>query len=104
MMKGSDNVKMTLNIGGELIILDVDFDEQIQVRDTERAIKKYIDHLRKSWPDKSDRNIMAMALYQFARWCDQLQDLQQQAIEAADTQTARIEAFLKDEGTPDPSL
>ena len=96
-MKGSDIVKMTINLGGELIKLDVNFDDQIAVRDTERDIKKYIDHLKKSWPDNSDRNILAMALYQFARWCHQLKLAQEDKIQLATEKSKEIDSLLNNE-------
>lgn len=95
-MKGSDSVKMTLNIGGEFIELDVDFDDQINVRNTERALKNHIDHLRKQWPDKSDRNILAMAAYQFANWFRRLKNELDEAQELAQAESARIINCLED--------
>lgn len=94
-MKGDDIVKMTINIGGELIILDVDFDDQLAVRDTENDIKKRIEILRKAWPDNSDRNILAMALYQFARWYNQLKDIQEEIIQLSDEKCRLIDNLLK---------
>ena len=93
-MKGSDIVKMTINIGGELIKLDVDFDDQLDVRDTERDIKQYIDHLKKAWPDNSDRKILAMALYQYARWCRQLKDIQENALVITTQKASQIDDAL----------
>lgn len=80
-MKGSDNIKMTINIGGELIKLDVPFNDQDGVRDAEREVKSYIEKLKKAWPDNSDRNILAMAAYQFARWYQQLLKTQYDALD-----------------------
>ena len=94
MKKGSDIVKMTLNIGGELIKLDVDFDDQVNVRDTENDIKRLIERLKKAWPDHSDRNILAMAVYQFASWYNQLKQIQQDIIEITDAKTRLIEKVL----------
>lgn len=82
-MKGSDIVEMTINIGGELIKLDVPFDEQNDVRDAENELKEFIDRLRKSWPTNSDRNILAMAAYQYAKWCQQLMKIQEEATDIA---------------------
>ena len=99
-MKGSDIIKMTINIGGELIKLDVNFDDQNAVRDTEREIKRYIDHLKKAWPEHSDRNILAMALYQFARWANQLKEIQEDANQLAFNKIKEIDMCLKEEELP----
>ena len=80
-MKGSDKVDITINIVGELIKLNVDFDEQNNIRDAEAAIKVYADKLRKSWPNNSDKNILAMVAFQFVRSYHQLLKIQNNALE-----------------------
>ena len=92
-MKGSDNIKMTIDIGGELISLDVDFDDQYNIRNTERAIKLYIERMKKAWPEKSDRNILAMTAFQFARSYHQLLNIQDKAIDAAKLKLKEIQEF-----------
>lgn len=93
-MKGSDLVKMTINIGGELIKLDVNFDDQNKMRDTERDVKAYIDRLRKAFPDNSDRNLLAMALFQFALWYDQLKEQQEKILEITANKCQQIDQAL----------
>ena len=90
-MKGSDIVKMTIDIGGELITLDVKFDDQNNVRDTERAIKISIERLKKAWPDNSDRNILAMTAYQFAKSYHQMLKTQEEVIEIANKKIQQID-------------
>ena len=99
-MKGSDNIKMTIDIGGELITLDVDFDEQNSVRDTERAVKLYIDRMKKAWPESSDRNILALTAVQFARSYHKLIKLQEEVIETANLKINQIDSF-SNEDDPD---
>ena len=84
-MKGSDTVEMTINIGGELIKLEVKFDEQLEVRDAERDIKNLMEGMRKASPDSyiSDKKLLAMAVYQYASWYNQLIKIQQQTIDLA---------------------
>lgn len=95
-MKGSDLVKMTINIGGELIKVDVPFQQQNEVRDTERNIKSFIDKLKKEWPQNSDRSILAMATFQFAKWAYQLLDIQENAIEITNNKCKQLEEILKE--------
>ena len=78
-MKGSDIVEMIINIGGEPLKIDVPFNEQNIVRDAERDVKHFIDRLKKTWPDTSDKNIFAMAIFQYAKWCHQLVKIQEEA-------------------------
>ena len=100
-MKGSDIIGMTIDIGGELINLDVDFDEQNSVRDTERAIKLYIDRMKKAWPEKSDRNILAMATFQFARSYHKLIKIQEEALEATNRNINQIDNFSISDNSED---
>lgn len=93
-MKGSDKVKMTLNIAGELISLDVEFDEQNSVRDVERDLKSYIDRMRKNWPQISDRQILARTAYQYAKWYHRLLNIQQEAINLSDNAILAVDNHL----------
>lgn len=92
-MKGSDNVGMTINIGGEPIKLEVRFDDQMEVREAEREVKLYIEKLRKTWSDASDRKLLAMAAFQFATWYQKLLKIQQAAIDMANLKTKQIEEW-----------
>ena len=94
-MKGSDKVDMTINISGELIKINVPFDEQNDVRDTERDLKHYIEKLRNAWPDNSDKNILAMAAYQYAKWCRNLVKIQEETIELISDKCQSIDKILE---------
>lgn len=93
-MKGSDKIEMTINIGGELLKLDVKFDEQNGVRDAEREVKLYIDKLKKTWQDITDKEVLAMAAYQFANWYLQLLKIQNEVIEITSLKSMQIEETL----------
>lgn len=80
-MKGSDVIGMTINISGESIKLQVEFDDQNSVRDAEREVKEYIDRMRKKWPNNSEKKILAMAAYQYAKWYKKLLNTQQEALD-----------------------
>ena len=89
-MKGSDKVRMTINIVGELIKLNVDYDEQNSVRDAETAIKIYFDKLKKSWPNNSDKNILAMVAFEFAKSYHQSIKIKDQALDIINNNISRI--------------
>lgn len=93
-MKGSDKIEMTINIGGELIKLNVKFDDQNSVRDAEREVKLFLEKMKKAWPQNSDRNLLAMAAYQFALWCQNLRDIQEDALEIANHKINQINQVL----------
>lgn len=82
-MKGSDKVQMTINIGGEFLTLKAAFDEQDLVRDAEAAVRQFFNKYRREWPDSSDRQILAMAAYQFSFWHQELLKIQNEAMEMA---------------------
>ena len=96
-MKGSDKVEMTINIVGELIKLNVDFDEQYSVRDAENAVKIYFDRLKKSWPNNSDKNLLAMVAYQFAKSYHQIIRQQEKAIDLINDINKQIDEISLEE-------
>ena len=100
-MKGSDKVEMTINIGGEFLKLTADFDEQNAVRDAEFAVKQYCNRLRRNWPESSDRQILAMAAYQFARWNGELLNDQKEALRMVSQNNKLIESCLLDQTSAD---
>lgn len=93
-MKGSDKVKMTINIGSETLILTAGFNEQDTVREAESAVKLYYNKLKRDWPDSTDRQILAMAAYQFSFWLRELQKIQEEAEKIASVQTGKIDESL----------
>ena len=93
-MKGSDKVKMTINIGSESLILTAGFNEQDAVREAESAVKLYYNKLKRDWPDSTERQILAMAAYQFSFWLNELQKIQKEAEKISYEQARVIEQSL----------
>lgn len=71
-MTDSDNIKMTINIGGEHLKLTVPFSRQDAVRDAEKAVSQLFEAWRAKWPSRSDKEILAMVAYQFASFYQEL--------------------------------
>ncbi len=71
-MNRTDNVKMELKIAGERIFITVPFDDQNQVRETEKSVDAHFSLWRKDFPDKSDKELLAMMAYQYASFYLQL--------------------------------
>lgn len=95
-MKGSDNIKITINISGELIKLDVKFDEQNNVRDAEKAVNSYLEKLKKAWPDFSERKLLAMTAYKFAKSYHNLLKIQEEALQITGLKCQQIDNSLSD--------
>lgn len=94
-MNDSDKVNMTINIAGEHLKLAVDFDRQLAVRKTEKAVADLFDSWRKKWPSKSDQQILAMVAYQFASYYNELLDRHETAICIASDTLNRLDNALE---------
>ncbi|ROT03845.1 cell division protein ZapA [Muribaculaceae bacterium Isolate-037 (Harlan)] len=93
-MNDSDNVKMTINIGGEHIRLTVAFNSQDIVRDAEKAATQLFDEWRRKWPSRSDKEVMAMVAYQFAYFYRKLLIMHADAADIAQTCNHRLSDLL----------
>lgn len=71
-MSNTDNVKMEINIAGERIFLTVPFSRQDAVRDTEKSIRNLYSAWRRDFPQKTDKELLAMMAYQYASYYEQL--------------------------------
>ncbi|MEZ3551057.1 MAG: cell division protein ZapA [Muribaculaceae bacterium] len=67
-MNETDKVEMTIHIGGEHIRLSVAFDRQNAVRDAEKAAHDLYQDWRAKFPNRSDKEVLAMVAYQFASY------------------------------------
>lgn len=94
-MTESDNVKMTINIGGELIQLSVPYSRQNSVRDAEKAVAQLFESWRVKWPARSDKEILAMIAYQFAAFYQELLQRHSAAEVVADQCLSAVDALLK---------
>ena len=66
-MKASDKVKMTINIGGEHLRVEVPFENQLIVRDAEKKADDLFKVTRLRYPSRTDSNIMAMVAFSLAQ-------------------------------------
>ena len=95
-MKGSDKIEMTIKISGENIKLDVNFNEQNDVRDAERNVINLLDKLRHAWPDFSEKKLLAMTAFQFANWYHKLIKIQEEALEMTSLKSHQIKEALEE--------
>lgn len=68
MATDTKKIRMQLEIGGQLVTVTVDFDQQETVRETERSIAELFQAWRKKFTHKSPEEIMAMIAYQYASY------------------------------------
>ncbi len=100
-MKDLDQVTMTIEIGGQFLMLSTAFNRQNFVRDTEEEIASQLAAWKKRYPDKTDRELLAMAAYKYAAYYRELQEGLDRANSLADDCLSRAEAFLTPSNEPD---
>lgn len=78
-MNDSDKIKMYLNIGDQPLSLTVPASRQGFVRDVESEINRLYGKWRKTFPSKTDREIMTMVAYQYASFYGELKERYEEA-------------------------
>ncbi len=101
-MNDADNIKMTINIGGEHLQLSVPFDRQDAVRDAEKASARLYDTWRKKWPSRSDKEILAMIAYQFASYYIELLSRYENAAQVAEQCNQRLADIISNNNPGQP--
>lgn len=61
-----EKVKIKLNIAGESFLLSVPYSQQEETRRTEAEVNILFDTWRKRFPEKSDRELLAMIAFRYA--------------------------------------
>ena len=61
-----EKVKIKLNIAGESFLLSVPYSQQDDARQTEEEVNMLFDTWRSRFPEKSDREILAMIAFRYA--------------------------------------
>ena len=59
-------VNMSIKIGGQTVNLTVPFHRQDFIRDTENEIDKIFRDFRRKYPQKDERELLAMIVYRYA--------------------------------------
>ncbi|MCM1370167.1 MAG: cell division protein ZapA [Candidatus Amulumruptor caecigallinarius] len=71
-MAEPEKIKMNLNIGDQRLSLTVPFAKQDFTREVESEVDTLYRRWRKSFPAKTDREILAMVAYQYASFYSEL--------------------------------
>lgn len=98
---------MKIHIAAEQIVLNVPYDRQIAVRETERSVNKLFDTWRQRFPKKSDSELLTMITFQYASHYSELAAALSQSLEEIDRLGAYIDEALgngSDETSPTGSL
>ena len=82
-MKDSDDIKMEIAIGGQKFSISVPFSRQNFVRDIESEIGNLFSSLRKKFPKKDERELLAMIIYQYASHYGEIRERHQVALDLA---------------------
>ncbi len=98
-MKDTDKVKMILNIGGEHLTLVSDFNRQDAIRDAEKIASGKFKEFRQQYPERSDREILAMVAYQMAYFYNEVRNSLEESTKMADELDAELEVLLRDNST-----
>lgn len=61
-----EKVKIKLTIAGETFRLSVPYSKQDETRETEAGVNALFDTWRNRFPDKSDRELLAMIAFRYA--------------------------------------
>lgn len=93
-MNDTDKVKMILNIGGEHLTLTTDFNRQEAIRDAEKIASDKFKEFRKQYPERSDREILAMVAYQIAYYYQELFNSHKEAAKVANELETELDAIL----------
>ena len=83
MMTDSEKINMEINIGGEPIKVTVPFQKQEFTRDVEEEIRGLYDNWRRKFPKRSEKQLLAMMVYQYASYYKDLTVKHQEAFNKA---------------------
>ncbi len=81
---------MEINIGGAAIKVNVPFDKQEQTRRVEEEINSLLAAWKRSFPKRSEQELTAMMLYQYASYYRELTDKYREATAKAEACLAKI--------------
>lgn len=84
MMTGQEKINIDIKIVGEPIRLSVPFDNQDFTRDVEAEVNNLFAAWRKSFPNRSEKGLMAMMVYQYASHYKELAVKYQDAVTRAE--------------------
>ena len=89
-----EKVKMKLDIAGEAIMLSVPYSDQELTRDTEAELNSLFHLWRKRFPEKTDRELLAMIAFQYASHYSSLRRQHTEAMKAAEDTAKELDILI----------
>lgn len=90
-----EKVKIKLNIAGETFLLSVPYDKQEETRRTEAEVNMLFDTWRMRFPEKNDRELLAMIAFRYADHYSSLLEERKQIDEGMDGLRSKLGSLLK---------
>lgn len=89
---------MKLDIAGEILMLTVPYSQQEEKRQSEAEINMLYETWRRRFPEKDDRELLAMIAFRYAERYAALTREREQAVDLADEINARLDALIESAG------
>ena len=89
-----EKVKMKLNIAGESLLVSVPYSDQEQTREVEAQLNNLFVTWRGRFPEKSDRELLAMIAFQYAGHYASLVQERAVMLEAAESASATLDTLI----------
>ena len=96
-MKDQEKINMEINIGTEPIRVSVPFQQQEQTRRVEDEINSLLETWKRTFPKRTEKGLMAMLLYQYASYYQQLTDKYREATAKAEDCLKQVEDAIKNQ-------
>lgn len=90
MMKDHEKINIDINIGGEPLRLTVPFGKQDFTRDVELEVNNLFTTWRRRFPNKTEKGLLAMMLYQYASYYKELTEKYQEGVLKAEECLTRL--------------
>ena len=98
-MNEEEKVKIKLNIAGEAFRLAVPYSQQEETRHIEEEVNSLFDLWRTRFPEKNDRELLAMIAFRYAERFAALMRERGQAREELETLQRKLEMIVGQEST-----
>lgn len=85
---------MKLDIAGEPVILSVPYSQQEETRQTETEVNQVFSIWRARFPEKTDRELLAMIAFRYADRYSSLKREREETLREMDRLNAELDAFI----------
>lgn len=93
-----DKVKLKLNIAGESIVISVADTKQEETRQVEEEVNMLFDTWRHRFPEKSDRELLAMIAFRYAEQYSALRKDRERTQRGVESLIAQLQGIVAEGG------